>query len=680
MKRKSRAKRLFPVVLTVGCFISATGCGNHTQNWSVRKHCFPFTTPDPTPTEQGCYKEPAYFGYHATCWRRWPEDWQPCPEEPCGETLIDGQVIHGEVIEGEVIEESSEQVVPMDMPKLPEASPTPAEAPMPPMPQAKGPLPIQPPHKVARQESPSEIRRQAAAAIEMLKRNRVESAVEVERIQEAASPVEADSMLAQDAPEAPAPMVRLPRQPRSTAQPQVGSLESAVVANPVEETTVPSQPSQEEALPSTPEIDSTTLKDPQESLAAIAENSSEQQVPMQDSLAKTGLPAQAPAAESSEPAEPSVPEAAKPDAMDIATHPADEAQVPVAPPEGSPMIVIEQVVIDGNEDTGELVAEPTRRARPAPVLSGDAMRRQELAARQSVDQPRLQADESPATDDERPRTLFEALRRSSLVRSARKPQPAAEPNSTLEQPTLAEPTRAEPTPAVRDVAIEAPAEPAVAPRIILEQDLAKQSTAQEEQRVSLRERARGAFAQSAEHAKSLLVRSRRSEEQPQESVAEQAAPSLLQPEVRTAARVIPEPEVGRGLLSRGFLSRKQSGLEPPMPGAALPVRPASSVEPTPVQATPASHQRPLNASEKSRRSPATVVNPLASPAKVQPAVDAPEAPAPTRRATPAPIVSRDSLNSTTSRSEPQLIELERAERPAAPVLSGEEYRQQMQQR
>jgi hypothetical protein len=39
----------------------------------------------------GCCGEPAYFGYSATCWRTWPEDWIGCPyviEEPLGDALL----------------------------------------------------------------------------------------------------------------------------------------------------------------------------------------------------------------------------------------------------------------------------------------------------------------------------------------------------------------------------------------------------------------------------------------------------------------------------------------------------------------------------------------------------------------------------------------------------------------
>ncbi len=35
--------------------------------------------PGDCPTE---FVEPPFFGYHDTCWRRWPEGWTPCPVEP----------------------------------------------------------------------------------------------------------------------------------------------------------------------------------------------------------------------------------------------------------------------------------------------------------------------------------------------------------------------------------------------------------------------------------------------------------------------------------------------------------------------------------------------------------------------------------------------------------------------
>ena len=38
--------------------------------------------PGDCPTE---FVEPPFFGYHDTCWRRWPQGWEPCPVEPVAE-------------------------------------------------------------------------------------------------------------------------------------------------------------------------------------------------------------------------------------------------------------------------------------------------------------------------------------------------------------------------------------------------------------------------------------------------------------------------------------------------------------------------------------------------------------------------------------------------------------------
>lgn len=40
--------------------------------------------PGDCPTE---FVEPPFFGYHDTCWRRWPEGWTPCPVEPESEEV-----------------------------------------------------------------------------------------------------------------------------------------------------------------------------------------------------------------------------------------------------------------------------------------------------------------------------------------------------------------------------------------------------------------------------------------------------------------------------------------------------------------------------------------------------------------------------------------------------------------
>ncbi len=46
--------------------------------------------PGDCPTE---FVEPPFFGYHDTCWRRWPEGWTPCPVEPQSQEATEESVV-----------------------------------------------------------------------------------------------------------------------------------------------------------------------------------------------------------------------------------------------------------------------------------------------------------------------------------------------------------------------------------------------------------------------------------------------------------------------------------------------------------------------------------------------------------------------------------------------------------
>lgn len=56
--------------------------------------------------------QPYYYGHHATCWRRWPEDWQGCP--PCemqkypGEYVVPPESIEAPTTGGEVLPQGIE--------------------------------------------------------------------------------------------------------------------------------------------------------------------------------------------------------------------------------------------------------------------------------------------------------------------------------------------------------------------------------------------------------------------------------------------------------------------------------------------------------------------------------------------------------------------------------------------
>ncbi len=106
MTRTTSMTRTTMVALASGLFIlaafAAGGCGwsnAHARGlrlWeedhpTFRLKNFPFVpsnavgqcpSPCDEPTE---YIEPPFFGYHDTCWRRWPSDWAACPVEPLSE-------------------------------------------------------------------------------------------------------------------------------------------------------------------------------------------------------------------------------------------------------------------------------------------------------------------------------------------------------------------------------------------------------------------------------------------------------------------------------------------------------------------------------------------------------------------------------------------------------------------
>ncbi len=74
--------------------------------------------PGDCPTE---FIEPPFFGYHDTCWRRWPQGWEPCPVEPVAEV---------EEVEPESSSTESATPSPSDRPEDSSSdTPTPAKEP-----------------------------------------------------------------------------------------------------------------------------------------------------------------------------------------------------------------------------------------------------------------------------------------------------------------------------------------------------------------------------------------------------------------------------------------------------------------------------------------------------------------------------------------------------------------------
>ena len=74
--------------------------------------------PGDCPTE---FIEPPFFGYHDTCWRRWPQGWEPCPVEPVAEV---------EEVEPESSSTESATPSPSDRPEDSNSdAPTPAKEP-----------------------------------------------------------------------------------------------------------------------------------------------------------------------------------------------------------------------------------------------------------------------------------------------------------------------------------------------------------------------------------------------------------------------------------------------------------------------------------------------------------------------------------------------------------------------
>ncbi len=74
--------------------------------------------PGDCPTE---FIEPPFFGYHDTCWRRWPQGWEPCPVEPVAEV---------EEVEPESLQPESPSPSPSDRSEdSSSATPTPAKEP-----------------------------------------------------------------------------------------------------------------------------------------------------------------------------------------------------------------------------------------------------------------------------------------------------------------------------------------------------------------------------------------------------------------------------------------------------------------------------------------------------------------------------------------------------------------------
>lgn len=67
--------------------------------------------------------QPYYYGHHATCWRRWPEDWQGCP--PCemqkypGEYVVPPESIETPTTGGEVLPQGIEGGAPGPMGEVP---------------------------------------------------------------------------------------------------------------------------------------------------------------------------------------------------------------------------------------------------------------------------------------------------------------------------------------------------------------------------------------------------------------------------------------------------------------------------------------------------------------------------------------------------------------------------------
>ncbi|HHK42699.1 MAG TPA: hypothetical protein ENJ50_09805, partial [Planctomycetaceae bacterium] len=75
-------------------------------------------SPCDCPTE---FIEPPFFGYHDTCWRRWPQGWEPCPVEPVAEV---------EEVEPEPSSPESSTPSPSDRPEDSSSeTPTPAKEP-----------------------------------------------------------------------------------------------------------------------------------------------------------------------------------------------------------------------------------------------------------------------------------------------------------------------------------------------------------------------------------------------------------------------------------------------------------------------------------------------------------------------------------------------------------------------
>ena len=122
--------------------IVTVGCKSYPSTYPTRQYFRKNYVPGKHALENSDYPVPCYtpefYGYHGTCWRTWPENWVPCPEE-----LVEEQVIEAD--DKPTVEvERPERTAPPEVDPTVETPPIP-QAPTRQTPKVSNPIPGNPP-------------------------------------------------------------------------------------------------------------------------------------------------------------------------------------------------------------------------------------------------------------------------------------------------------------------------------------------------------------------------------------------------------------------------------------------------------------------------------------------------------------------------------------------------------